>query len=65
MLAEFYMPLVELRDRKRGFSVSIVKAGLRAMDMSAGPVRAPLMDLDAEEQARLVTLIQRAARWIR
>ncbi len=64
MLAEFYMPLVELRDRKRGYSVSIVKAGLRAMGMSAGPVRAPLVDLDAQEQARLVELIEGATRWI-
>jgi 5-dehydro-4-deoxyglucarate dehydratase len=65
MLAEFYMPLVELRDRKRGYSVSIVKAGLRAMGMPAGPVRAPLVDLDAEEQANLVALVERAARWLR
>jgi 5-dehydro-4-deoxyglucarate dehydratase len=64
MLAEFYTPLVELRDRKRGYSVSIVKAGLRAMGMSAGPVRAPLVDLDTQEQARLVALIQEAGRWI-
>ena len=64
MLRDFYIPLVELRDRKRGYSVSIVKAGLRAMGMPAGPVRPPLVDLDAEEQARLVALIQGAARWI-
>jgi len=65
MLREFYVPLVELRDRKRGYSVSIVKAGLRAMGMSAGPVRPPLVDLDAREQAMLAALIQGAARWIR
>ena len=65
MLAAFYRPLVELRDRKRGYSVSVVKAGLRAMSMSAGPVRAPLMDLDTEEQAMLVALVQSAARWVR
>jgi 5-dehydro-4-deoxyglucarate dehydratase len=65
MLAEFYRPLVELRDRKRGYSVSIVKAGLRAMGMSAGPVRAPLLDLDAEEQTRLAALVIGAARWLR
>jgi 5-dehydro-4-deoxyglucarate dehydratase len=64
MLAGFYMPLVELRDRKRGYSVSIVKAGLRAMGMAAGPVRAPLVDLDSEEQARLAALVQSAARWV-
>src|SRR6202453_982400 len=64
MLAEFYMPLVELRDRKRGYSVSIVKAGLRAMAMAAGPVRAPLVDLDSEEQARLAALVHSAARWV-
>jgi 5-dehydro-4-deoxyglucarate dehydratase len=65
MLAEFYAPLVELRDRKRGYSVSIVKAGLRVMGLSAGPVRAPLVDLDPDEEATLSALVRNAAKWIR
>ena len=39
MLERFYKPLVELRDRKHGYAVSIVKAGLRVTGRGAGPVR--------------------------
>jgi 5-dehydro-4-deoxyglucarate dehydratase len=63
MRKHFYEPLVALRKRKRGFAVSIVKAGLRVVGSSAGPVRAPLVDLDAHETALLRTLIENAARW--
>ena len=63
MFEDFYAPLVALRDRKRGFSVSIVKAGLRVVGASAGPVRAPLVDLDAEEEAVLAALVEKAAVW--
>jgi 5-dehydro-4-deoxyglucarate dehydratase len=65
MLADFYTPLVELRDRKRGYSVSIVKAGLRVAGMPAGPVRAPLVDLDADEESQLARLVAKASQWIR
>ena len=65
MLEEFYTPLVALRDRKRGYSVSIVKAGLRVTGASAGPVRAPLTDLDPEEEAILAALVAKAAQWNR
>jgi len=65
MLARFYDPLVKLRDRKHGYAVSIVKAGLRVTGRDAGPVRPPLVDLDADEETRLATLIQEAAEWNR
>jgi 5-dehydro-4-deoxyglucarate dehydratase len=65
MLEEFYEPLVALRERKRGFAVSIVKAGLRVVGTPAGPVRAPLIDLNAEEEAVLRALVQKAAQWNR
>jgi 5-dehydro-4-deoxyglucarate dehydratase len=63
MLERFYKPLVELRDRKHGYAVSIVKAGLRVTGKGAGPVRHPLVDLDEEEEARLATIISAAAEW--
>ena len=63
MLQRFYTPLVKLRDRKHGYAVSIVKAGLRVTGHGAGPVRPPLVDLDAEEERRLATLIEEAAEW--
>jgi 5-dehydro-4-deoxyglucarate dehydratase len=65
MLQRFYAPLVKLRDRKHGYAVSIVKAGLRVTGRGAGPVRPPLLDLDAEEERRLAALIEETAQWNR
>ena len=65
MLDEFYTPIVALRDRKRGYSVSIVKAGLKVVGASAGPVRPPLVDFDADEEAMLAALVAKASRWNR
>lgn len=57
MLTVFVLPYVELRNRGKGYAVSIVKAGLRAVGRPAGPVRPPLTDLDDHEYARLEALI--------
>lgn len=51
------MPFVAIRNRRRGYAVSIVKAGLRVVGRPAGPVRAPLLDLTEEEEELLATLI--------
>ena len=59
MLDEFFLPYLEIRNRKAGYSVSIVKAGARLVGHSGGPVRAPLTDLTAEEDAMLLKLIQK------
>lgn len=56
-LREFVLPYIELRNRRRGYAVSIVKAGMKAINRSAGPVRTPLTDLDAEELQILTQLI--------
>jgi 5-dehydro-4-deoxyglucarate dehydratase len=65
MMTRFYRPLVDLRDRKHGYAVSIVKAGLRLTGRSAGAVRAPLVDFDAQDETRLAALIADAAEWNR
>ena len=39
------MPYLDIRDRRPGYAVSIVKAGLTAVGRPAGPVRPPLTDL--------------------
>jgi 5-dehydro-4-deoxyglucarate dehydratase len=44
LLREFYVPLVELRDRVPGYAVSLVKAAARLRGLLVGPVRAPLTD---------------------
>jgi 5-dehydro-4-deoxyglucarate dehydratase len=49
MLDEFFLPYLEIRNRKAGYAVSIVKAGARLAGHDGGPVRAPLTDLTPEE----------------
>ncbi|MEV0197000.1 5-dehydro-4-deoxyglucarate dehydratase [Nonomuraea sp. NPDC050691] len=61
MLNDFVLPYADLRDRRRGYAVSIVKAGLRAAGRPAGPVRPPLVDLTDEEQYRLSALVGRVS----
>jgi 5-dehydro-4-deoxyglucarate dehydratase len=56
-LREFVLPYIEIRNRRKGYAVSIVKAGMRAIGRPAGPVRTPLIDLDANETEMLSKLI--------
>ena len=56
-LREFVLPYIDLRNRRRGYAVSIVKAGMRAINRPAGPVRTPLIDLNDEELQALTRLI--------
>ncbi|WP_307840837.1 5-dehydro-4-deoxyglucarate dehydratase [Streptomyces sp. GESEQ-4] len=53
LLREFYVPLVELRDRVPGYAVSLVKAAARLRGLPVGPVRAPLTDPGADDLADL------------
>jgi 5-dehydro-4-deoxyglucarate dehydratase len=56
-LRDFVLPYIALRNRRKGYAVSIVKAGLRVIGRPAGPVRAPLSDLTPEENEALAALI--------
>jgi len=60
-LNEFVMPYCDLRSRKAGYAVSIIKAGMKVVGRPAGPVRAPLTDLDDGELAELETLINKVS----
>jgi 5-dehydro-4-deoxyglucarate dehydratase len=57
MLRDFVLPYIAIRNRRRGYAVSIVKAGLRAVGRDPGPVRAPLTDLAPGEFEELKSLI--------
>jgi 5-dehydro-4-deoxyglucarate dehydratase len=57
LLRDFYVPLVELRDRVPGYAVSLVKAAARLRGLPVGPVRAPLTDPSAADLAELTTLL--------
>ncbi|WP_336646841.1 5-dehydro-4-deoxyglucarate dehydratase [Microbacterium sp. USHLN186] len=59
-LGRFVLPYLEIRDRGRGYGVSIIKAGLRVTGRGVGPVRPPLHDLSEQDDADLLALIERA-----
>lgn len=58
LLDQFFLPYLEIRNRRPGYAVSIVKAGARLVGHDAGPVRPPLVDLTPDETARLAGLIK-------
>jgi 5-dehydro-4-deoxyglucarate dehydratase len=57
-LREFVLPYIQIRNRRKGYAVAIVKAGMQAVGRSAGPVRPPLTDLSEGERKELEQLIQ-------
>jgi 5-dehydro-4-deoxyglucarate dehydratase len=56
-LNRFVLPYIEIRDRVKGYGVSIVKGGLKAVGRPAGGVRPPLQDLTETDLADLTALI--------
>lgn len=56
-LKDFILPLIEIRNRKRGYAVSIIKAGMKIIGRDSGPVRPPLTDLTESESAELAALV--------
>lgn len=57
LLADVVLPYTDIRDRKAGYAVSIVKAGMTVTGHPAGPVRPPLTDLTEAETAELAALL--------
>jgi 5-dehydro-4-deoxyglucarate dehydratase len=58
-LRDFVLPYIAIRNREKGFAVSIVKAGCKLVGRPAGHVRAPLMDLTPADLEDLRKLIER------
>ncbi|NDZ81581.1 5-dehydro-4-deoxyglucarate dehydratase [Streptomyces sp. SID10853] len=59
LLDAFYRPLVELRNQRRGYAVSLIKAGVRLGGLDVGEVRPPLGEPSSEHIARLAAVIER------
>ncbi|WP_333908251.1 5-dehydro-4-deoxyglucarate dehydratase [Primorskyibacter aestuariivivens] len=57
MLRDFYYPFAAIRDRKTGYAVSAIKAGVSLRGFATGPVRSPLTDLSDEERDMMQKLI--------
>jgi 5-dehydro-4-deoxyglucarate dehydratase len=58
LIDDFFLPYLDIRNKKAGYAVSIVKAGATLVGHTAGPVRTPLIDLNAEECEQLGALIK-------
>lgn len=61
-LKQFILPLVDIRNRKKGYAVSIIKAGMKVIGRDSGPVRPPLTDLTESEMAELKSIVANVAR---
>ncbi len=61
ILKNFYIPFVRLRSKKKGYAVSLIKAGAKIIGRSAGDVRAPLTMPTQEEVEVLRNMIQQSA----
>ena len=56
-LRRFVLPYIAIRRRRKGYAVSLVKAGMRAIGRPAGSVRPPLTELEPGEMDELKRLI--------
>ena len=61
-LKDFILPLIAIRNRKKGYAVSIIKAGMKVIGRDSGPVRPPLTDLTEQEMAELTALVKNLPR---
>jgi 5-dehydro-4-deoxyglucarate dehydratase len=58
-LKDFILPLIAIRNRKKGYAVSIIKAGMKVIGRHSGPVRPPLTDLTEQEITELTALVRK------
>ncbi|MFJ2619240.1 5-dehydro-4-deoxyglucarate dehydratase [Glutamicibacter sp. NPDC087344] len=59
-LNRFVLPYLDIRDRVKGYGVSIVKGGMKAIGRDCGSVRTPLQDMSEQDLADLSALIKTA-----
>jgi 5-dehydro-4-deoxyglucarate dehydratase len=56
-LKNFILPLIAIRNRRKGYAVSMIKAGMKVIGRDSGPVRPPLTDLTQSEFAEVAALV--------
>ena len=57
LLDECVIPLYALRARRKGYEVAAMKAMMDMVGLNGGPVRPPLVDVSAEEEDELRTIL--------
>ena len=64
LLKKYVHPLYALRDKTRGYEVTVVKKMMEMMGKPGGPARPPLVEVKAEEVAEIQRLIELYQPWI-
>ncbi|MBI3667955.1 MAG: 5-dehydro-4-deoxyglucarate dehydratase [Acidobacteria bacterium] len=59
LMSNYVVPLYNMRVRKRGYEVSVIKSAMRILGMPAGPVRPPVVPIRPEEENELRALMER------
>jgi 5-dehydro-4-deoxyglucarate dehydratase len=59
LMNTYVIPLYELRARRKGYEVSVMKQAMNLLGMAAGPVRPPLPSLRPEEISELKVMLDR------
>jgi 5-dehydro-4-deoxyglucarate dehydratase len=59
LMNTYVIPLYELRARRKGYEVSVMKEMMNLLGMAAGPVRPPLPNLRPEERKELQVMLER------
>ncbi|MGH9674371.1 MAG: 5-dehydro-4-deoxyglucarate dehydratase [Bryobacteraceae bacterium] len=64
LMQKFVLPLYSLRDKTRGYEVSVMKRAMEHIGMTAGPVRPPLVDVKPEESDQIRELMDVYREWL-
>jgi 5-dehydro-4-deoxyglucarate dehydratase len=64
LMNELVIPLYALRAKRKGYEVSAMKAMMDLIGLAGGPVRAPLVDLKADEVESLKASLEKWRPWI-
>ncbi len=59
LMNNYVIPLYNIRNRKRGYEVSVMKSAMQILGMPAGPVRPPLTPVRPEEETEIRSLMER------
>jgi 5-dehydro-4-deoxyglucarate dehydratase len=63
LMRRYVHPLYALRDRSRGYEVAVMKKMMELRGLPAGPVRPPLVDVKASEEAEIKALVKLYGPW--
>lgn len=64
LLDGFFIPFAVLRDRQKGYAVSLIKAGVNLLHKSVGCVRPPLLGPSARELEELKQTVEKGLRLV-